>query len=67
MKQFIKETWRDLKYLAICIVCGIVYIFDRFWRQTTPREQGFLGGIFFCAVVIFSLAVLAEPPMPPTP
>lgn len=67
MKQFIKETWRDLKYLVICIVCWVVYIFDRFWRQTTPREQGFLGGIFFCCVVIFSLAVLAEPPMPPTP
>ena len=67
MKQFIKETWRDLKYLVICIVCWVVYIVDRFWRQTTPREQGFLGGIFFCAVVIFSLAVLAEPPMPPTP
>ena len=67
MKRFMKETAGDLKYLAICIVCGIVYIFDRFWRQTTPREQGFLGGIFFCCVVIFSLAVLAEPPMPPTP
>ena len=67
MKQFIKETWRDLKYFVICIVCWVVYIFDRCWRQTTPREQGFLGGIFFCAVVIFSLAVLAEPPMPPTP
>ena len=64
MKRFMKETAGDLKYLAICIVCWVVYIFDRFWRQTTPREQGFLGGIFFCAGVIFSLAVLAEPPMP---
>ena len=67
MKRFMKETAGDLKYLVICIVCWVVYILDRFWRQTTPREQGFLGGIFFCAVVIFSLAVLAEPPMPPTP
>ena len=64
MKEFIKGIPKDVKYALLCIVCWVVYIFDRFWRQTTPREQGFLGGIFFCAVVIFSLAVLAEPPMP---
>lgn len=55
MKQFIKKTWRDLKYLVIGIVslvigivCWVVYI----------------GGIFFGAAVIFSLAVLTKPPKP---
>lgn len=55
MKQFIKKTWRDLKYLVICIVCLVIGIVC--WVV-------YIGGIFFGAVVIFSLAVLAEPPKP---
>ena len=70
LKRFLKETAGDLWYMAKClgilILVFIAWIWD-FFREASPREQGFLLGVFFSFSVILVLSVLAVPPMPPTP
>ena len=70
MKRFMKETAGELWYLTRCLIgltlAFIAWVYDCY-KDTSPREQGFLLGVFFSFSVILVLSVLAVPPMPPTP
>ena len=67
MKRFMKETAGELWYLGKClgilILVFIAWIWD-FFQDASPREQGFLLGVFCTFSFLLTLSVLAVPPLP---